>query len=53
MSSLASIASTSPGGVQALWADSRVNFLEDDLDELTMASLMAIDDGRPVAPPGR
>jgi len=45
--------STHPGGVQALWADGRVDFLEDDVDELTMASLIAIDDGRPVTLPGR
>jgi prepilin-type N-terminal cleavage/methylation domain-containing protein/prepilin-type processing-associated H-X9-DG protein len=42
-----------PGGVQALWADGRVDFLEDGVDEITLAYLIAIDDGRPVKPPTR
>ncbi len=41
-----------PGGVQALWADGRVDFLVDSIDEVTLAYLIAIDDGRPVQPPG-
>ncbi|MFM7207583.1 MAG: DUF1559 domain-containing protein [Planctomycetaceae bacterium] len=45
--------STHPGGVQALWADGRVDFLEDGIDEVTLAYLIAIDDGRPVSPPVR
>jgi prepilin-type N-terminal cleavage/methylation domain-containing protein/prepilin-type processing-associated H-X9-DG protein len=45
--------STHPGGVQTLWADGRVDFLEDRVDEVTLAYLIAIDDGRPVAPPTR
>jgi len=43
--------STHPGGVQALWADGRVGFLDDGIDEVTLAYLIAIDDGRPVKPP--
>jgi|LakMenEpi03Aug12_release.lakeMendotaPanAssembly.Ray.scaffolds.fasta_scaffold80371_3 prepilin-type N-terminal cleavage/methylation domain-containing protein/prepilin-type processing-associated H-X9-DG protein len=43
--------STHPGGVQALWADGRVDFLDDGIDEVTLAYLIAIDDGRPVKPP--
>jgi prepilin-type N-terminal cleavage/methylation domain-containing protein len=43
--------STHPRGVQALWADGRVDFLEDGIDEVTLAYLIAIDDGRPVQPP--
>jgi prepilin-type N-terminal cleavage/methylation domain-containing protein/prepilin-type processing-associated H-X9-DG protein len=35
-----------PGGVQALWADGRVTFLDDGVDEIAMAYLIAIDDGR-------
>lgn len=42
-----------PGGVQSLWADGRVEFLEDGVDEVTLAYLIAIDDGRPVTPPSR
>ncbi len=34
------------GGVQALWGDSRVSFLADDVDEIAMAYLIAIGDGR-------
>lgn len=41
-----------PGGVQALWADGRVNFLEDGVDEVTMAYLIAIRDGRRTSLPG-
>jgi len=44
---------THPGGVQSLWADGRVDFLADDVDEVAMAYLIAIDDGRPVPPPTR
>jgi len=43
--------STHPGGVQSLWADGRVAFLDDGVDEVTLAYLIAIDDGRPVKPP--
>jgi prepilin-type processing-associated H-X9-DG protein len=45
--------SSHPGGVQALWADGRVDFLDDGIDEVTLAYLIAIGDGRPVAPPTR
>ena len=45
--------SSHPGGVQALWADGRVDFLDDDIDEVTLAYLIAIGDGLPVAPPTR
>jgi prepilin-type N-terminal cleavage/methylation domain-containing protein/prepilin-type processing-associated H-X9-DG protein len=45
--------STHPGGVQALWADGRVDFLAETIDEITLAYLIAIDDGRPVKPPSR
>lgn len=45
--------STHPGGVQSLWADGRVQFLDDGIDEVTLAYLIAIDDGRPVSPPAR
>lgn len=45
--------STHPGGVQSLWADGHVEFLENDIDEVTLAYLIAIDDGRPVKPPSR
>ena len=45
--------SSHPGGVQSLWADGRVAFLEDDVDEVALAYLIAIDDGRPVTPPDR
>jgi prepilin-type N-terminal cleavage/methylation domain-containing protein len=34
------------GGVQALWGDSRVTFLEEGIDEVAMAYLIAIGDGR-------
>lgn len=34
-----------PGGVQALWGDGRVTFLEDGIDEIVMAYLIAINDG--------
>ncbi|MGI9176297.1 MAG: DUF1559 domain-containing protein [Pirellulales bacterium] len=40
-----------PGGVQSLWADGRVDFLTETVDEIMLAYLIAIDDGRPVAPP--
>lgn len=40
------------GGVQALWADGRVTFLEDGIDEVTMAYLIAIRDGRRTSLPG-
>lgn len=43
--------STHPGGVQTLWADGRVDFLDDAIDEVALAYLIAIDDGRPVKPP--
>jgi prepilin-type N-terminal cleavage/methylation domain-containing protein/prepilin-type processing-associated H-X9-DG protein len=39
------------GGVNALWADGRVGFLRDDVDELLMAHLIAIDDGLAAVPP--
>jgi prepilin-type processing-associated H-X9-DG protein len=42
-----------PGGVQALWADGRVEFLADTVDEIVLAYLIAIDDGRPVQVPAR
>jgi len=35
-----------PGGVQSLWADGHVTFLEDGVDEIAMAYLIAINDGR-------
>jgi prepilin-type N-terminal cleavage/methylation domain-containing protein/prepilin-type processing-associated H-X9-DG protein len=35
-----------PNGVQALWADGRVTLLEDGADEIALAYLIAIDDGR-------
>jgi prepilin-type N-terminal cleavage/methylation domain-containing protein len=41
------------GGVQSLWGDGRVTFLEDGVDEITMAYLIAIGDGRPVSLVGR
>lgn len=41
------------GGVQALWADGRVTFLEDGIDEILMAYLIAIGDGQPVTLAGR
>ncbi len=41
------------GGVQSLWGDGRVTFLEDGVDEITMAYLIAIGDGRPVSVAGR
>ena len=34
-----------PGGVQSLWADGRVTFLPDSVDEIVMGYLIAIDDG--------
>ncbi|MFM1902976.1 MAG: Type secretion system protein precursor [Planctomycetota bacterium] len=34
-----------PGGVQSLWADGRVTFLPDTIDEIVMGYLIAIDDG--------
>ena len=34
-----------PGGVQSLWADGRVTFLPDTVDEIVMGYLIAIDDG--------
>jgi prepilin-type N-terminal cleavage/methylation domain-containing protein/prepilin-type processing-associated H-X9-DG protein len=34
-----------PGGVQSLWADGRVTFLPDAVDEIVMGYLIAIDDG--------
>ncbi len=37
------------GGVQALWADGRVTFLEDGIDEILMAYLIAIGDGHTVS----
>jgi prepilin-type N-terminal cleavage/methylation domain-containing protein len=37
------------GGVQALWADGRVTFLEDGIDEILMAYLIAIGDGQAVS----
>ena len=33
-----------PGGVNVAWADGRVTFLLDDVDEVTMAYLIAVDD---------
>lgn len=36
------------GGVQSLWGDGRVTFLDDEIDELTLAYLIAIRDGRAV-----
>jgi prepilin-type N-terminal cleavage/methylation domain-containing protein len=36
-------------GVQSLWADGRVSFLEDDVDEIVMAYLISINEGMPVA----
>ncbi|MFM7184811.1 MAG: DUF1559 domain-containing protein [Planctomycetota bacterium] len=45
--------STHPTGVQSLWADGHVEFLGDTIDEVTLAYLIAIDDGRPVKPPAR
>lgn len=41
------------GGVQSLWADGRVTFLEDGVDEILMAYLIAIGDGQPVTLAGR
>jgi prepilin-type N-terminal cleavage/methylation domain-containing protein len=41
------------GGVQSLWADGRVTFLEDGIDEILMAYLIAIGDGQPVTLAGR
>lgn len=38
-----------PGGVQALWADGHVTFLEDGVDEVAMAYLISIRDGRRAA----
>lgn len=35
-----------PGGVHSLWADGRVTFLDDGVDEIALAYLIAIDDGR-------
>jgi prepilin-type N-terminal cleavage/methylation domain-containing protein/prepilin-type processing-associated H-X9-DG protein len=35
-----------PGGVNVAWADGRVTFLLDDVDEITMAYLIAVDDKR-------
>ena len=37
------------GGVQALWVDGRVRFLEDGIDEILMAHLIAIGDGQAVS----
>ena len=34
-----------PGGVQALWADGRVTFLADTVDEIVLGYLIAINDG--------
>ncbi len=45
--------SAHPGGVQSLWADGRVEFLADTVDEIVLAYLIAIDDGRPVQVPAR
>ena len=39
-----------PGGVVALWGDGHVTFLSDDVDEIGMSYLIAIDDGRRVEP---
>jgi len=36
------------GGVQALWADGRVSFLDDDVDEIVMGYLISINEGTPV-----
>lgn len=41
------------GGVQSLWADGRVTFLEDGIDEILMTYLIAIGDGQPVTLAGR
>ncbi len=41
------------GGVQALWGDSRVTFLEEGIDEIAMAYLIAIGDGRRESLAGR
>jgi hypothetical protein len=34
--------------VQSLWGDGRVTFLDDEIDEITLAYLIAIRDGRAV-----
>ena len=33
-------------GVQSLWADGRVTFLDDDADEIVLSYLIAIGDGQ-------
>ena len=37
------------GGVQALWADGRVTFLDDHVDEIVMAYLISINEGMPMS----
>ena len=49
--SSAAARSLHPSGVNAAFVDGHVSFLNDNIDEFTMAYLISIQDGQAVTPP--